>query len=90
MRTHIRFAALAVATLAIAGLAFAGQAHAATCQVVAAAGDGPSKEVATFMAAHGLENLIDHKGLKAQGPIKTKCVPGAVLTECTSQQKACK
>ena len=42
------------------------------------------------MAAHGLENLLDHKGLKGQGPIKTKCTPGAILTECVSQQKACK
>jgi hypothetical protein len=85
MKTYIRFATLAVAVIACAATA-----NAATCQVVAAAGDGPTKDVATFMAAHGLENLIDHKGLKGQGPIKTKCVPGAVLVECTSQQKACK
>ena len=77
-------------TAAATAFAFAGSAHAATCQVVAAAGDGPSKEIATFMAAHGLENLLDHQGLKGQGPIKTKCTPGAILTECVSQQKACK
>jgi hypothetical protein len=80
----------AAAALAAAALTLASGANAATCQVVAAAGDGPSKDVATFMAAHGLENLIEHKGLKGQGPVKTRCVPGAMLTECTSQQKACK
>jgi hypothetical protein len=85
MTAHIRFAALT-----LAAMTFASTADAATCQVVAAAGDGPSKEVATFMAAHGLDNIINNKGLKGQGPIKTKCVPGAMLVECTSQQKACK
>lgn len=80
----------AIAAITFAALLTSSAAKAANCQVVAAAGDGPSKEVATFMAAHGLENLLDHKGLKGQGPVKTKCTPGTIVTECVSQQKGCK
>jgi hypothetical protein len=85
MRTFI-----AIAVAAMAPLAVLSAANAATCQLVAAAGDGPTKDIATVMSTHGLENIIDNKGLKGQGPVKTKCVPGSVMVECTSQQKACK
>ncbi len=85
MKPLIRFAALAVAAVALPALA-----NAATCQNVAAAGDGPTKDIATMMSTHGLENIIGNKGLKGQGAVKTTCVPGAVLVECKSWQKACK
>ena len=60
------------------------------CMTLAAAGDGLTKDMAVMMSTHGLENIINSKGLKAQGAVKTTCVPGAVLTECRSSQKACK
>ena len=85
MKTRIRFAALAVAAIALPGLA-----DAATCQNVAAAGDGPTKDIATMMSTHGLDNIITNKGLKPQGAVKTTCVPGSVLVECKSWQRACK
>lgn len=63
---------------------------AAECKIVAAAGNGPTEAIATIMSTHGLENILEAKGLKGQGPVQTKCAPGTVLTECRSQQKACK
>lgn len=65
-------------------------AKADSCEVVAAAGNGPTEAIAKVMSTHGLENIIEAKGLKAEGPIKTKCEPGTFLVECRSQQKACK
>lgn len=81
---------LTLAVLSVAALTTAGPVHAANCQWVAAAGSGPSVTIATVMSTHGLENIIEGKGLKGQGPVQTKCTPGTVLTECRSQQKACK
>ncbi len=90
MKTFIRYAALTVAAVT-PGLALGlAPAYAATCQNVAAAGDGPTKDIATMMSTHGLDNIINGKGLKGQGAVKTTCVPGAVLVECKSWQKACK
>ena len=68
----------------------AGTATAANCQWVAAAGNGPTQNIATIMSTHGLDNIIENKGLKGQGPVKTTCAPGTFLTECRSSQKACK
>lgn len=85
MTPKSKFAAVAFAVLAAAPAAHAGQ-----CQVVAAAGNGPTEAIATVMSTHGLENIIEAKGLKAQGQVKTKCAPGTFLTECRSQQTACK
>jgi hypothetical protein len=65
-------------------------AGAADCQWVAAAGNGPTQNIATIMSTHGLDNIIEAKGRKGQGPVKTTCVPGTFLTECRSSQKACK
>lgn len=78
------------AAIAFAVLATAQAAHAAECQLVAAAGNGPTETIATVMSTHGLENIIEAKGLKPQGEVKTKCAPGTIMTECRSQQKACK
>jgi hypothetical protein len=86
MKTKISLAALALAALAVTAPANA----APTCQWVSAAGNGPSTDIATLMSTHGLDNIIDHKGLKGQGAVTTKCVPGTILVECTSSQKACK
>lgn len=80
--------ARAVIVMALALPSAAG--NAAECTVVAAAGNGPTEAIATIMSTHGLENILEAKGLKGQGPVQTKCAPGAVLTECRSQQKACK
>ena len=77
-------AAAAVACL-VSSAAFAGE-----CVRVGAAGDGPTKDIATIMSTHGLENIIEGKGLKPSGPIKTTCKDGAVLTGCHSSQLACK
>lgn len=85
MKIQTTFAAVAFAVLAAAPVAHAGQ-----CQIVAAAGNGPTESIATIMSTHGLENIIEAKGLKGQGPVKTKCAPGTFLTECRSQQTACK
>lgn len=75
----IPFACL-LSTVALAG----------DCQRLAAAGDGLTKDIAVVMSTHGLQNIIDHKGLKGKGPVKTTCVPGAIMTECRSSQLACK
>ena len=79
-------------TIAAAAFAviLAPSAHAAECQIVAAAGNGPTDGIATVMSTNGLANIIEAKGLKGQGPVKTKCSPGTIMTECRSQQKACK
>ncbi len=87
MSTKSTFAAVAFAALIAAA---ASPANAAECQVVAAAGNGPTESIATVMSTHGLENIIEAKGLKGQGPVKTKCAPGTIMTECRSQQTACK
>lgn len=85
MKLKITCAATTFAVLATASVA-----HAAECQIVAAAGNGPTETIATVMSTHGLENIIEAKGLKPQGDVKTKCAPGTIMTECRSQQKACK
>jgi len=70
--------------------AASGSASAAECKIIAAAGDGPTQGIAEVMSTNGLKNIIENKGLKGQGPVKTKCEAGAILTECRSQQRACK
>jgi hypothetical protein len=42
------------------------------------------------MSTPGLENIIDHTGLNGHGRVHTRCQQGAILTECRSQQLACK
>jgi hypothetical protein len=84
MKTRMTCAALVLAALASV------PAHAATCQIIAAAGSGPTEGIAQLMSTKGLENIIEGKGLKGQGPVKTKCEAGTIMTECRSQQKACK
>lgn len=80
-------------TFAVIALAFVGApaaANAAECQIVAAAGNGPTEGIATLMATNGLANIIEAKGMKGQGAVQTKCAPGTIMTECRAQQKACK
>jgi hypothetical protein len=85
MKNYISFAAVALAALVLAA-----PAYAETCQRLAAAGNGPTKDIATMTSTHGLDNIITNKGLKPTGAISTKCVPGTILVECKSWQKACK
>jgi hypothetical protein len=70
--------------------AFAPTAHAAECKRFAAAGDGLTKDIAVVMSTHGLQNIIEDKGMKGQGPVKTTCSAGTIMTECRSSQLACK
>ena len=72
--------ACAVSTAALAG----------DCTRIGAVGDGPTKDIATVMSTHGLQNIIESRGLKGTGPVKTTCEPGTILTECHSSQTACK
>ena len=74
----------------VIGLTFAAASARAECTYVAAAGNGPTKDIATLMSTHGLDNIIESRGLKGQGPVKTTCEAGTFLTECRSTQKACK
>ena len=88
----MRIRSLSVAAFA-AGMAFAAAApsHAAgSCVGLSAAGNGLTKDIATIMSTHGLQNIIDSKGLKGQGQMKTACKDGGFLTECRSSQTACK
>lgn len=62
----------------------------AECTRIGAIGDGPTKSIATLMSENGLKNIIDYRGLKAQGPVKTTCEDGTILTQCRSSQTACK
>ena len=82
------FKVLAVtATLASA---LAHSASAGECTRIGAVGDGPTKGIATLMSTNGLKNLIDYRGLKGQGPIKTTCEDGTFLSQSHSSQTACK
>ena len=87
MTTPNKFACLALTAMT---LALPGTVQAAECKVIAAAGNGPTKDIATMMSTHGLSNIIENTGMKGQGAVKTSCAPGTFLTECRSQQKACK
>jgi hypothetical protein len=78
------------AAAGVAALLFSMNAARAECQIVAAAGDAPTESIAQVMSTHGLQNIIDAKGMKGAGPVKTKCTQGTFLVECRSQQKACK
>lgn len=69
---------------------FSVTAEAGSCTRVAAIGDGLTHDLAVLMSTHGLANIIDHKGLKGHGRVHTRCQQGAILTECRSQQLACK
>jgi hypothetical protein len=64
--------------------------QAGECMRLAAAGDGLTKDIAVVMSTHGLQNIIDGKGLKGQGSVKTTCTTGSIFTECRSSQLACK
>ena len=86
MKAKLTAAALALAVALVSSTS----AFAAECKVVAAAGSGPTESIATLMSTKGLENIIEAKGLKGQGPMQTKCEAGTIMTECRSQQKACK
>ena len=81
----VKMSAVAAMACTLATGAFAGE-----CIRVAAAGDGPTKTIATIMSTHGLQNIIDGKGLKGSGPVTTTCKDGSFLTECHSSQTACK
>jgi len=65
-------------------------AQAGECTKIAAAGDGPTKYIATIMSTHGLDNIIEARGMKGRGPVHTTCKPGTFLVECRSSQTACK
>lgn len=69
---------------------FATGAQAGECQRVGAAGDGLTKDIAVVMSTHGLQNIIEGKGLKGQGEVKTTCKSGSFMVECHSSQTACK
>ncbi len=71
------------------GLALGG-AQAGDCHRLGAVGDGLTKDIAVVMSTHGLQNIIEGKGLKGQGPVKTTCEPGTIMVECHSSQLACK
>ncbi|MFN0219052.1 MAG: hypothetical protein ACKVP4_09590 [Hyphomicrobium sp.] len=71
-------------------LAASSAASAGECQHLSAAGDGLTKDIAVVMSTHGLANIIEGKGLRPQGEMKTACKAGKFMTECTSTQSACK
>ena len=83
----IKTGMIAAALTMTCALSTAAQAE---CTRLGAVGDGPSKSIATIMSTHGLENIIEARGLKAQGPVKTTCQDGTILTQCHSSQTACK
>lgn len=62
----------------------------ADCARIAAVGDGLTKDIAVVMSTHGLQNIIEGRGLKGQGEVKTTCQAGSFLTQCHSSQVACK
>ena len=74
----------------VLALALAQPAAAADCVTLAAAGNGLTKDLAVIMSTHGLENIIEARGLKGKGPVKTSCKDAAFGTECRSAQQACK
>ena len=86
MRTF-RVGTLAVAAALVCTTASGAYAE---CTRIGAVGDGPTKDIATIMSTHGLQNIIDYRGLKGQGPVKTTCQDGTILTQCHSSQTACK
>ena len=83
-----RVGIIAAAFAAVAALSVPAQAG--SCVVVAAVGDGLTKDLAVVMSTHGLQNIIEHKGLTPKGAVKTKCEDGKILTECHSSKLACK
>lgn len=85
MRRFVTTISLAAAAITASTASFAGD-----CQKVAAVGDGLTKDIAVVMSTHGLANIIEAKGLKGSGPVKTTCEPNSVLTQCHSSQTACK
>lgn len=76
-------------TAGLALLVSATAADAGSCRMLAAAGDAPTEQLARVMSTHGLDNIIEAKGLKGVGPVKTSCKAGTLMVECRSQQKAC-
>ena len=85
---RIRKFGTVAAALMVCALTSAAQAG--ECKRIAAAGDGPNKDIAIIMSTHGLQNIIDGRGMKGSGPVKTTCKDGTILTECFSSQTACK
>lgn len=75
---------------AAAVCAISATAEAGSCVRVGAIGDGLTHDLAVVMSTHGLANIIESKGLKASGPVRTTCSPANFLTECRSFQRACK
>lgn len=84
-RRFVMIVAIAAGAATAATSSFAG-----SCQKVAAVGDGLTKGIAVVMSTHGLANIIEAKGLKGSGQVKTTCEPNSVLVQCHSSQTACK
>lgn len=81
----LKFGAAVVAMCALSTVVQANE-----CKTLAAAGDGLTKDIAVLMSTHGLQNIIDDRGLKGHGQVKTTCDNGSVIIECRSSQVACK
>jgi hypothetical protein len=88
MHRVFHFSLVAVAAAGLYGMSLAPAR--AECTTVGSAGDGINEGVAKFMAEHGLQNILEAKGLKPQGPITYKCEAGMLLTECHARQQGCK
>lgn len=83
------FAAYLISAVTTSAIA-ATKVKTSECRRIAAIGDGLTESIAIIMSTNGLKNIIEAKGMKSQGPVKTTCKTGTFLPQCQSSQNACK
>lgn len=83
-------AALRLAFAASLSLGAATVASAAECKMIGSVGSGVTEGMARIMAEGGLKNIISNRNMTPTGAIKVTCEAGAIVTECSARQLACK
>ena len=83
----MKFGSVAAAAMVCA---LSATALAADCRTITAAGDNFTHDSAVLFSTNALKNTLAGQGRVGKGPVQTTCKTGAVMTTCTSSQRACK
>lgn len=65
-------------------------AQAADCARITALGETLTHDSAVLFSTNALKNTLAAQGRIGQGPVRTTCKEGSVMTTCHSSQVACK
>ena len=69
--------------------ALSAAAQASDCRKVTALGQNLTHDTAVLFSTNALKNTLAGQGRVGQGPMRTTCDAGSVMTTCYSSQLAC-